>query len=174
MTYELGKYASSLAEKLQTVLQIKLPRNFNYLFIQNALRVGVDNYQDFGSLIILECLEEKERGKEVHEKELSHIIDRVRHRITRQVHREVPVNTIESVEREAVRGLEKMALLRKDFSTFLKHLSSLHLIIFHHFFLEENSDREKMLKALKISQATFYRELRELKKLLRNFVDDNA
>lgn len=166
-------YTSFLAEELRKVLEIDLPNNFERIFLRHISLIGMNNYAELGSLVMLECLEKKAQGKDIDGDELLRIVDRIRHRIVRQARREIPVDMAKNFAMRGIRAdinPERTALLRDILSKFLKHLSPLQVFLFNYFFIEGNKDKKQILDSLNISQATLYRRLEDIRKAFRDFM----
>ena len=87
---------------------------------------------------------------------------------------EGPQGILTNEEIDTKTNIEETALLRHRFSIFLKNLSYDEIRIFEYFFIEEEKDKEKIIKELGISQATFYRRLEGIKQKFRHFVANNG
>jgi hypothetical protein len=173
MANEIKEYSSSLKKELHK-LQVELPDKFEDIFIKNVYRIGISNYVELGSWIMIECLEKKKKEEYIDEQTLLRIIDNIRHRIARRMRHEGPQKILTNEEIDTRTNIEETALLRHRFSIFLKNLSYDEIRIFEYFFIEEEKDKEKIIKELEISQATFYRRLERIKQKFRHFIANNS
>jgi hypothetical protein len=89
----LWDYASRLIEILQRELRLDLPPGFAKVFLWHAKKVGSSNYEDLGSLLLLECLEARNKGVTLDAKEVARALDRVRHRVVREIRRQATTAT---------------------------------------------------------------------------------
>lgn len=84
--YEADRYVDRLIEELQAV-GAQLPPEFRGQFLRHARHLQGDSYGDLGALLVIECLEAKQQGRELDEVEIRRALDRVRKRLTREVSR---------------------------------------------------------------------------------------
>lgn len=161
----LAQYAIFLQGNLNETFGITLSNRFSKFFRRDAARVGPQNYEDFGSLVFLECLERKANGRTIDEREIHRSIDTVRHRLVRSMKKathqpaldfavsgQSPVSYASDVER-----LDRLreALLR---------LSPAHSMLFELRYFRDLTDSQ-IAKALGISRSTVHRRLQQVREV---------
>jgi hypothetical protein len=162
-------YSAYLAQLLRNIIGVELPHNFENIFLSHAARVGTSNFEDLGSLIVLECIEVKSHGIDVNSDTLNRIIDRVRHRIARGIRREVQSNYEPADPRRPVP--DKLDL-REFFEIAKAQLSPLHVLLFEQHYLDGRRI-DDLAAELGLSKSTAYRMTKDIKNALINFLNKN-
>ena len=86
-------YATFLANCIRDELGVEIPDHFAAQFLSHVRRLGSVDYEDFGSLVLLECEEKRRSRQPLDEQELLRLLDRIRHRVVRKARRELPLET---------------------------------------------------------------------------------
>ncbi|MDA1052997.1 MAG: sigma-70 family RNA polymerase sigma factor [Planctomycetota bacterium] len=163
----LREYAAFLETCLRDRLNIAPPSNLQAIFVSNARRLSPTDYEDLGSLILVECQEKLARGEPIDGTELTRIIDRLRHRMARSARREIPL--------DIARYLPSKSSLSPDQATnalreFVAELTPTEAIVFERRCLHDQSAGE-IAKDTGLSQATIYRLLSSVRNKFRAFID---
>ena len=154
----IDKIAAFLAECLEQLFGLRLPANFADAFAWHARRLGSrTDYEDFASLVLLECQERRQAGEPIAADDVLRLLDRVRHRLMRQSNK-IPqtgrdLATIAAPE-------EKPPLSGKEsvVAGFLDKLDCQTLVVFKMRYLDEMSVAE-ISDFLGIPASTIYRWL---------------
>lgn len=162
--HETQECVSTLIDCLGHGLGIEIPRNLATIFWFHAQRLPQSARSDLTSLVILECQESIEKGQAVTKEVLPRIIDRVRHRLSRTASREVSIDpqASEGIFPGVPSGTSVVDVL-DELLTGVSRLSPLHVAIFEMRYIE-GASIEDVCKALKISHATAYRRLSDIRK----------
>jgi DNA-binding CsgD family transcriptional regulator len=80
---EAERYTDQLMEELRYV-GAELPPGFRGQFLRHARHLRGDGYGDLGVLLVIECLEAKQKGEALDQVEVRRALDRVRKRLTRE------------------------------------------------------------------------------------------
>jgi hypothetical protein len=166
----IESYASRLAQLIHDELGVELPSNFEGIFRFHAEKVGPSNYEDLGSWVLLECLEEKRRG-ELDAKAVIRAVDRIRHRITRMTKREV-----KAIAEPPNRGPAAKSPWQEvsDFlSSANSELSPLEVLVFQRHFLEGETIAS-LATELGLSLTKAYKVRNEVRLKFGQFVKDNV
>lgn len=164
---EIARYAAYLAKCLG-VLGVDVPDSFEKLFVWHARRAGPGNYEDLGSLILLECQERKVEKVGVDGQELKRMVDRIRHKMTRRAGRETPLDiTGRAVSKDTPNAEGTEAVLHR-LSLFLQELSPTHALLFELHFVQGQPVRQIEQKC-GIPKSTVYGKLAEIKQAFRGF-----
>jgi hypothetical protein len=165
----LFEYAARFARLLRDSLKIDLPESLEHVFIRQAKRVGVANYEDLGSWVLLECLERKASGEVMSQEGVFRAIDRVRKRITRRARRLLISGAILGQLAEPPRAIpEKTNLIVNEFREILSGLSPIHVLVFDCLFLNKKGAKE-VAAELNLSLATVYRRADDIKRAFAEF-----
>ena len=125
----LAEYAAFLVACLRDSLNIELPPWFESYFISNARRLSVSFYEDLGSLVLIECQEEKGRGGAVSPQDLRRIVDRVRHRLSRGARRQLSMDAADTLPAEPGLSQERTAAAVRGF---VSQLDPTDMLVFEH------------------------------------------
>ena len=167
---EIRAYALKLAGWLRELLGVEIsPESFVDVFLFNAARVGVSNYEDLGSLVLLECKTVLAGGSKITERELRRLVNRIQHQLTRKSKREVSgirfANDIpdKDVASKQLEKSEEEAELQKLLMG-LDHINSKNLMLLY--LLMEGEDHKTIPTLLSMSQSEFYNRRNEIKQAL--------
>ncbi len=136
----------------QTILDIR-----RYLY-----RVGPENYEDLIASIFLECWQEQKPSTPLTDVAVRRAADRVRQRLVRSVRREVATDRSEVVPSAALPPDDEVALVLREFQTFLKQRPGHDALLFQRYYLDGNRDIPSLADELGLSTATVYRKLKTI------------
>jgi hypothetical protein len=160
---ELRRYAKELAHCLERGFGLTVRDDFVRQFVFHAHRLRPSEYEDLGSLVLLECHEQLLAEKTIDSAELKRIIDRVQHRLSRATSRERTVDplNLDWVPARFVRGDSCTPDLDDLLST-LQQLSALHVLLFEMHYVQ-GCPVQQICEELRISPATVYRRLEDIR-----------
>jgi len=164
----LREYTSFLASCLRKLSRIDLPSGFESLFMSHAKRLGTGEYEDLGSLVLIECHEQTRRGEQVTERDLKRIIDRIRHRISRRARRELPMDVDERLPDKSSVSWERMESAVRGF---IDQLDPVDMLVFDARFLQGKRAAD-IAADLGIPQASLYRRLISIREAFEAYVRD--
>jgi len=165
----LDEYASFLAACLRDNLRVELPPGFKSFFVSQAKRLGTGDYEDLGSLVLIECHEQNRRGEPVTERDLRRIVDRIRHRLARRARREPPMDVDERLPDKSGMSWER---LEGALHGFVHQLDPVEILVFDMRFLQGKRAAD-IATDLGIPQATLYRRLAAIRKAFESYVRDH-
>jgi len=164
-------HAARLAETLRDVLGLDPPPNFEPRFIAHARRVGPSNVEDLGSLLLLECLEERDAGRPMDGPAILRALERVVKRLERAARREVPLTFAPADPRPPAPAPDEDRLPAE-----LRDAIVSRLTFFHGLFLETYLDQDRERKRVEriertaselgMSRSAAYDLMREVKGVL--------
>lgn len=149
----LERYASFLADCIRRVFGITLPPNFESQFFFHAKRLGSVDYEDLGSLVLLECQEKLAAGKSMDAQEIQRTVDRLRHRLARKARRELPLEMAEDLPAKASVSPERAKAIVREF---IDRLSPIEAVVFELRCLQ-GQHPQSIASHTGLSPATIYR-----------------
>ena len=166
----LGEYNVRLARLPRDGLGVELPDNFVAISRANAQRVGPSNFEDLGSLVLLECWELKKSGIALDVRSVVQVVDRIRHRIVRKAkrRREVPLIS-EPADASGGASLATPPLANSIFSFLRSKSSALDVYVFEQRYLDGRNVKD-IANELGMPQSTVYDRLAKTKKALAAFL----
>jgi hypothetical protein len=144
---------------------IDLPINFASIFIWNAKRLdGWIDHEDLGSLLMLECQEQRTAGHTPPPVEVLRMLDRIRHRLVRQ-----SMRTPGSGDNIANLPSGQPREAESTIAQFIKSLDCDSTVLFEMRYIDGLS-MAKIGMELGIPQSTLYRKLAKLQADLEDFI----
>jgi hypothetical protein len=155
-------YAAFVIACIERIFSVSLPKSFLSAFLGHARYIdGFLDYEDFGAYVLVECQERKVAGLATDEKELLRMLDRIRHRLVRQLsHR--PRFGEDWIDDRTDIGNTPDQLAAASETVFGLTESELLLLT-----LVSEGGIENAVKELKKSPATIYRQLASIKEKLK-------
>lgn len=168
-TKQIREAADLVAGSLAAV-SIDVPDEFQRWFSWHASRVRLSDFEDFGSIVFLECLEAVDRGESIDSDALGRVLDRVRHRLVRHSQRAPSHDMTESHPDRSVTPENVTAFVR-GFCDAIRKLPPEYMLIFQWYFLDGREIPE-LRDVLGLSTATIYRRIAELKSAADEYLGD--
>lgn len=162
----VNAYAQFLAECIRDALGIPLPDSFEQRFVFHANRLSSADYEDLGSLVLLECQEQQASGRIVDGREVYRIVDRLRHQLVRKSRREVASDITNHLPAETTISPSKAESVISDF---VQQLSPTEFTVFDLRCLQGH-EAKQIASATGLSTATVYRHLASVRKRFEAFV----
>lgn len=143
-----------------------MPPNFESQFVFQAKRLGSVDYEDLGSLVLLECQEKLANGDAVDSQEIQRIVDRLRHRLARRARREIPMEMAEHLPDKASVSPEHTDAAVREF---MGRLSPLEAVVFELRCLQ-GQHVQSLASQTGLSSATIYRMLNSVRRKFEAFL----
>ncbi|MGE0481863.1 MAG: RNA polymerase sigma factor [Phycisphaerae bacterium] len=159
--HEAVESFQNLVDCLERGLGVSVPEGFKQSFFFHIGKLNVSDYEDMTSLIILECQEALVAGSELDKEMLVRIVDRVRHRLSRARGRLQLIDPQREPAPPSVEPDVSLDILDEVLNA-LAAISPLHVTLFELRYVRHQQLNE-ISEALKMSRATVYRRLSEVR-----------
>lgn len=164
--------AADLVRAIREVLGFDPNAEFVRQFLACKRRLGIDDSNDLGSLVLLECIEHLQTARTIDDAELMRVLDRVFHRVVRAARsyhsRRLPLSGDEAALPE--QEFETSPLLM-DISALARRLSPIDLEVFERYMLDEHSTVRGVADELRISPSALSRSIARLRVEIRKMLD---